>query len=218
MPQAKFDHSPLFDFLDAYAPDRKAATTALNAVVPVLQTLVRNGFIFEPLRMEDLGLLRRDLETLLGFTVREIRVIPLDTFLARLSGESEEDRQGRITRESERIEESHHDIDEVFGTFDMFMEVCVPEEAQTALDEAFDAALQGVEPEFSDPLMKETVGAMAMSLVFVPMLAMCAAVAGDPIMAGRAAAFLPWLTRCVPVGALKDAPGVFTILVSQPLA
>lgn len=215
MQQGGFDPSPLIGFLDMHASDRKAADAALSAVVASFQAIVRNGFVFERLHVEDLELVRRDLEILLGFRVREVRVIALEAFFASKPGESEEARGLRLSAARKRVEDEHLDMDEILGCFEAFADVHVPEKVQEDLEEAIEAAFKDVKPPFADPFMNEAIDAMGMTLLLISMLALCAAVVDDPIMARRVAAFLPWLTRGVPLGALKAEPGVFTFVVSQ---
>jgi|GEM_PF-6084312 len=218
MTRSQFDHSPIFDFLDRHVRDRAVAVRTMEAVAPVLRGAVLRNFSFEPLRRSDLETVRAALQELVGFSVREVRVIPLETLFARRDGESDGDRADRIARETAVIEEAHVDMDEILGLFDAYLEVRVPETVQSDLGEALDAAFKGVEPTHEDPLYLETIEAMAQTFVFVPMLTLCAAAVGDEVVYARAAGFMPWLSRCLPIGALRDEPDVFTVVTTRPLS
>src|SRR5687768_14411139 len=100
MSERQFDHSPIFDFLDRHVRDRRVAVQTMEAVAPVLRGAVVRNFGFEPLRRSDLEPLRAALQELIGFSVREVRVIPLETLFARRDGESDDDRASRIARDT----------------------------------------------------------------------------------------------------------------------
>jgi len=217
MVQNRFDQSAIFRFLDAFVRDRKKATLTMGAVTSVLGGAVERNFAFEPLRAADLEPLREALQTLVGFTVREIRVVPLEKIFERIPDETEEARGERIASVTGEIEDSHVDMDEILGIFEPYLEL-VPEATQEALGDALDAAFKGVEPTHEDPLYLETIEGMAETFVYVPMLTLCAAALGDEVMYARAAGFLPWLSRCLPIGPLRDKPDVFTVVTTHALS
>ena len=217
MVQNRFDQSAIFNFLDAFVRDRRKATLTMTAVTTVLKGAVERNFSFEPLHQQDLEPLRAALQGLVGFMVREIRVVALEKLFERLPGETEEARGERIACVTGEIEEAHVDMDEILGIFEPYLEL-VPEKTQEALGEALDAAFKGVEPAHEDPLYLETIEGMAETFIYVPMLTLCAAALGDEIMYARAAGFLPWLSRCLPIGPLRDKPDVFTVITTHVLS
>lgn len=218
MPENAFDQSPIFQFLDAHVPDRRLASRTMETVTPVLRGAVVRNFTFERLRFSDLEPLRLALQELVGFAVREVRAIALDPLFAAREGEEEAARASRIGAETDAIEEAHVDMDEVLGIFDPYLELRVPEETQAALAAALDAAFKDVDPQHEDPLYLETIEGMAETFVYVPMLALAAAAIGDEVMYGRAAGFMPWLARCLPIGALRAESDVFTVVTTHALS
>ncbi len=216
-----FQAQPLLDFIAKHVPDSQRAASVVEDVLPLLHGFVDRAYTFEPVGYDDLEPIRASLEKLLGFSVREVRVLSLETFFAPVPDESSEKRAERLGKEIVRVGETLVDIDALLEIFDPYFDLRVPEVVMEELIEAFDAcfgdSFGDTESAATDPLYAQTFDNLMNTYITPVMLVLTAAVVKDDIVYARAAAFLPWLAKCVPIGELLGEAGVYTVATTTSL-